>query len=53
MAETSRNAANEELGKLKQKINDIETERSDQELKVKKAQADAFEKTNETETMRG
>lgn len=37
MAETSRNAANEELGKLKQRINDLDTERSDQEAKVKLA----------------
>jgi len=46
------NAKNEELANIQVKFNELETERADNEAKVKKAQADAFKLQGETDQMR-
>jgi hypothetical protein len=52
MAISSRNAAQEESGRLKQRINELDTGRSDMEAKIKLAQTEKFDATTECATMR-
>ena len=47
MAISSRNAANEENGKLKQRINELDSTRADMEAKVKLAQSERLKAVND------